>query len=854
MKSSILALLFSLSTVCLLAQVTDNFSDGNFTSNPTWSGTDVNYIVNAGFELQLNNTVAATSYLSLPHGLSDLDNKQWDFKVRQTFSPSTSNYGRVYLTASNADLTTNPDGFYVQFGEAGSTDAVRLFKIVSGISTQICATPDGLIANSFAVRVKVKRDNLGQWNLYVDASGGTNFGTPFTGADATAMLGSHAGIFQVYTASNANKFYYDDFYIGNEIIDSQAPSLVSVNFITSTQVDVLFDESITGAAATQASNYTFVPGLTVNTASIDGINPALVHLNLGTTLTNGQSYQLTVGSIEDFASNVANNLVGNFTYLVGEQALKGDVIVSEIMADPSPSVGLPELEYIEIYNRSTKYFDLNTWKLGDLSGFGTLGSGFLAPNQYVVLCATSSVPMFPGAIAVSSFPSFNNDADAVILKANDGTVIDRVDYSDTWYKDAVKKNGGYALEIINVQAPCTNASNWIASAHTMGGTPAAQNSVFDPTPDTQTPTLLSLKTTADTLVEVIFSENMDSLSLVSATFQVSPSLSIQQINVWGNLSNKSQVETSQAMQRNQVYTVTYGPVSDCWGNATSVMGQFVLADSAQAGDLIVNELLFNPNTGGSDFVELYNRSQKVINLKGLRMTNYRTSPILINKDYLVFPDAYVVITPDSMYQKNNFPTAVTGTFFQNSLPSLNTDSSTFALYYNTTLLDKVSYQSSWHFSLIDNQKNKSLERVDPWGVSDSKSNWHTAAETVNFATPGRINSQHVGGNEANGEFSVKEPIFSPDNDGFQDLLFFEFNFPSSMIGTLKIFDNQGRETTKLFANELMGTTGFYTWDGTISTGQKAPIGVYIAVFEAFSEDGTAQFAKRIGFTLAGKLD
>jgi hypothetical protein len=121
------------------AQVSDQFTDGDFTSTPTWSGTNADFIVNAGGELQINNTVAATSYLSLPHGLATLDGQEWSITVRQTFAPSSSNFGRVYLTSTAADLSTNPDGFYLQLGEANAVDAVRLFKIVGGVSTQICS-------------------------------------------------------------------------------------------------------------------------------------------------------------------------------------------------------------------------------------------------------------------------------------------------------------------------------------------------------------------------------------------------------------------------------------------------------------------------------------------------------------------------------------------------------------------------------------------------------------------------------------------------------------------------------------------------------------------------------------------
>ena len=104
---NLLLIVFILTGLTSFAQISDDFSDGDFTNSPTWSGTDVDFIVNAGQELQLNNSIAATSYLSTPHGLSILDDKEWKFNTRQTFSPSSSNYARVFLTADKTDSISN---------------------------------------------------------------------------------------------------------------------------------------------------------------------------------------------------------------------------------------------------------------------------------------------------------------------------------------------------------------------------------------------------------------------------------------------------------------------------------------------------------------------------------------------------------------------------------------------------------------------------------------------------------------------------------------------------------------------------------------------------------------------------
>nr|WP_294862683.1 lamin tail domain-containing protein [uncultured Fluviicola sp.] len=835
-------------------QVTDDFSDGDFTANPAWNGTNSTYIINAGQQLQLSNTVAASSYLSTPHNLSSLDNKQWELLVRQTFSPSSSNFGRVYLTSNSSDLSTNPDGFYLQFGEAGTTDAVRLFKIVSGVSTQICAAPDGQIAASFTTRVKVVRDNTGLWKLSVDASGGTNYGSPYSGTDATTLLGTHFGGIQTYTASNASKFYYDDVYIGNEIIDTQAPSLISSSVITNSQLDLLFSEPVGGAALLQTSNYSINPSVPASNISVDGTNGALLHVLLGTSLTNGQNYTITISSMEDVSGNTATDLSGNFTYLVGETTAKGDIVISEIMVDPSPVIGLPELEFIEIYNKSSKYIDLSGWKLGDQSGDGTISSGFINPGQYKILCATANTADFPGSLGVSSFPSYNNSSDDVILKDNTGLLIDRISYTDDWYQDPIKQDGGYTLELINPNDPCSDASNWVASNNTNGGTPGVQNSVYNITSDTQVPHLTGLIALSPNYLEVYFSEGMDSTSLVNATLTSNPNLTVQSISVASASNNQAIITFNQNLTLSQHYSFSYGPVNDCWLNATTLSGDFALADTPQAGDLVINEILFDPASGGSDFVEIYNRSSKVINLNDLIIANLQEDTIQFAQNYFLNPGSYVVLTPDSNYQKSVFPEAVTGRFYATPLPLLNNDSSTIQLIYNSVVIDKVSYREDWHLSLIDDTENKTLERISPEGGSSDASNWHTAAETIGFGTPGKINSQYQSGSVSS-VFGTTEPIFSPDNDGFQDVLLFQYSFDIGMIATLKIFDNQGREVHTLFSSELLGQQGSFTWDGVMSNNQKAPIGIYIAVIEAFSVDGGGkQFAKRVGFTLGGKLD
>lgn len=852
---SLLLLAFPL---LLNAQLNESFSDGDFTANPVWTGTSTTFIVNASQELQTTNTVAATSYLTTPHGLSTLDGQEWRVRVKIITSPSSANFGRVYLTSTSADLTTNPDGFFLQLGEAGSTDAIRLKKIVGGVETEICAGPSAQIATSFNISIRIVRDGSGLWSLYTDAAGGNDFAFQASGTDVTALIGTHAGVWATYTASNATKYYFDDLYAGPEIVDTQAPALLSATAVSPTQVDLLFDEPIAGTAAVTTGNYTFEPAIVVSSASFDGSNLSLIHLQLGASLSNGQTYTVTVNEIEDANGNQATNLVTSFEYLVNEIPEPGDVIITEFLCDPSPVMGLADVEFVEIHNVSTKYFDLTGWKLGDASGDGTIVSGWIQPGEYKVLCAASSATFYPDGYTVSAFPSLNNTSDAVVLKDTGSVEINRVNYTDDWYRDEIKQEGGYSLELINPNDPCPDGSNWIASNAISGGTPGAQNSVYDDTPDTEAPALVSVLATAPSTLQLVFSEGMDSTTLVNAVLTTNTSLTVSGITAPAAFADTVTITFGQAITQSQLYSFNYGSVSDCWGNSTTVNGTFALAEAPQPGDLVINELLFDPGTGGSDFVELYNRSAKVLDLYQYELARYDDGAIsgneLIEPHYLLFPGEYVVLTPDSNFQLQQFPQAVSGTFLQMDLPLMNNDSSTVLLICQGVVLDRVSYTSDWHLSLIDDTENKTLERIDPNGVSSSASNWHTAAENIGFGTPGRQNSQYMIAT-VNGDFGTISSIFSPDNDGFEDVLLFYYTMPQGeMIATVKIYDERGRLVRELVKSEVLSLLGNFSWDGINDQNTKAQLGVYLAVIEAFSVDGNADFSKRIAFTLAGKLD
>ena len=53
------------------------------------------------------------------------------------------------------------------------------------------------------------------------------------------------------------------------------------------------------------------------------------------------------------------------------------VVIDEIMADPSPSIALPNNKWLELKNTSTVAINLQGWKISDLAGVtGTMPNLF----------------------------------------------------------------------------------------------------------------------------------------------------------------------------------------------------------------------------------------------------------------------------------------------------------------------------------------------------------------------------------------------------------------------------------------------------------------------------------------------
>ncbi|ELR72948.1 hypothetical protein C900_00909 [Fulvivirga imtechensis AK7] len=738
---------FTLISFCSFGQISDNFSDGEFTSNPAWSssnnsGNGSDFLVTAG-ELQSNGPSANSTIWLSTAGIPDLSAGVvvWEFKARYGSAPSSTNNIEIFLASDQSDLGNNPAGYFVRLGKSGSEDGIDLFKTSS--STAIIADPNASVASGIDVNIRITRDAFGFWTLEADASGGTTFTLIGSAIDTEFVTGPHFGFKVKHTSTRNTSFFFDDVLVS--VTDVSPPAITQVDVISETELAVTFSEALSQSTAEDITNYLVDHEIGQPTeAELDDMSNT-VHLTFSNSFINAKLHELRIEHVSDLNGNAITTSTIEFLYFREEEAEKKDIIINEIFADPNPPNDLPEVEYIEIMNNSEKIFDLSGWTFADQASATTLEKLFLLPGELLILCPQANsrdFEPFGEVMGLSPWPSLNNAGDYLYVKDNHGRTIDSVNYTTTWYRDTGKSNGGWSLEVINPGNTCHVSSNWIASESVSGGTPGQQNSVFDPAIDQEAPRLKSAWVVNETTLSLTFDEPLDPLSIKVPDFHINGSISVVSITQEERLEQLS-CELSAAIPYNTVFNITADNVSDCSGNIISSgnAAEFILVAEVPVSekDVIINEIYPNPSEEAdlpnAEYVELYNNSDKILNLEGWTFSDVSTIGKL--KGVILFPGDHIILCPQA---NSRYFESFGEVMDLSPWPSLNNAGDYLYLKDNHgRTIDSVNYTTTWYRDTGKSNGGWSLEVINPGNTCHVSSNW-IASESVSGGTPGQQNS------------------------------------------------------------------------------------------------------------------
>lgn len=851
--------------IIVFTQISDDFSDGNFTQNPTWQGNQEKFVVNNDLRLQLKDDEAGLSILTTVNNTAK--NCEWRIWVKLSFSPSSNNNARVYLIANNADLSGSVDGYFLQLGESGSNDAIELFKQSGNDIVSVCRGAEALISSSFEIGIKITRDENSLWKIYVDPNGGENYQLQTEAIDNTHEITSHFGVYCKYTSSNSSKFYFDNIYAGEIIVDNQPPELLSIDVLNDSALTIYFDEVIEQNSAEDVMNYLVDNGIgNPESAQINLSDARQVDLRFSNKFISGKENIISIIAIKDLSGNTMTTQQFNFLYF---EAMPYDVLINEIMADPTPPVDLPEYEYLELYNTLSHSVNLNGWKLQIGSGEKVFGDITMEADGYLIIAkddAAVSFEAYGNFYGFSSLTLTNSGQDLVLI-SKEGLEISAVNYNNEWYNDYEKQDGGWSIEQIDPENICSGAENWMASIDIRGGSPGEANSVdsdlhFLPKPS-------KYEMLDNKKIQITFSQKMDSISMTTSDYFVvdhqigGPS----SIFFSGLKPQKTILTFLEDFQIGITYKMTLSSqIKNCSGDKMEkdTIIVFGIPEDPEVMDIVINEVLFNPLGDGVDFVELFNASFKVIDLGNMKIGSVRNSPpnppdtsfySISEEQFLLVPGDYICLTSSPVKVKEQYFTQRPNSFLKvDPFPALNNDDGSVLLKtINNIMVDAFDYTEEMQYPLLVYVDGVSLERSSFLQATNDKTNWHSAAENVGFATPAYQNSQFTGEHEIDETIIVEPEIFSPDNDGYNDLLCIEYKFeqPGYMM-TIDIYNSSGYPVRKLVNNQYLGISGSVNWDGIQDDNTKAAVGIYVIFIQVFDLDGNVKQYKKTA-VLASKL-
>jgi hypothetical protein len=865
-KVILLALLMPLPA---FGQIVENFETGSL----------VNWVQSPAGRWKADTTESLSGRFSLHHIFDNPDagidrigisiknmhpsegNTRWSFLLKHGYDPSSLNNWSVFLMSDKGPDSLSADGstsgFVIGVNLIGSDDTLRLWKVYGNKVTTVVncrinwQTDIGITS---AVKISVERSQDGKWTVSVIRNNGTIIGSAY-GSDIELFSHEWFGIYYRYSSARDRLLWLDDIKIeGIFYEDNEAPVVTKCEQSGKNSADITFNE--------EPADGVMVPenislDLQENRAkSVVKKDKLTYHIEFTSELINRSTNTLVINKLCDKSGNCSQNVMISFTPVWAET---GDVVITEIMADPLPEVSLPGKEYLEITNRTGYSFNLKNWKLSTESQNTLFPETTISPSGIIIICMAEDTLLFQkfgNVIGMKQFPSLTDAGRIVYISDSTGSFIHGVEYSSDWYKDDLKSNGGWSLEMIDTRFPFYDKDNWIASNAKKGGTPGSVNSVSESNPDNSFVGITNVFADDSNNIHIRFSEPVFNLPEKIKNFKIGDN-AIVALSPEDLLYRQFSIKPVVPLERTKLYKLEISEgISDFAGNYMQKSDfKFGLAEPAAHGDILFNEVLFNPLPGDPDYLELYNNSNKVIDASRLQIVTIndasgdKSEALPVSADQrCILPGEYYAFTTDAKKISERYLSGDPDHIFETrSLPSMPDDKGHLILY-NRELekIDEFLYNEDMHYSLLSTTEGVSLEKTAPGNSSEETVNWHSATGSSGWGTPGAQNSMFIGMPSASDKLVLSSSKISPDNDGNEDFLTIRMNLKGNgNVVSVMIFDETGNYVRKIVSNLYAGAKVSFIWDGTADDGSMVNTGIYIIFVTLYDDTGKTEQWKKV---------
>lgn len=818
-----------------LAQDTliDYFSDGNFTQELQWKGDTSAFIVNNKLQLQLFAS-PSSSPQQLYTSSTKIEGGSWSFYNKMLFNPSSQNYTEVILINPDTNFSSS-NKLSLELGK--NQDKITVKAYDDGNSEILIESDISVFNHSInTIWCKIFQEQS-IWTLTysIDSLQWVTLPSFFYPSQPTATFGIKCH----YSSTRKDKFFFDDFKISGLPYKDSIPPLIIRDQLSDSLTYVLeFSEPIdTSSLYLNASIYINQNSNALASANI--ISPQTIELHFNHIQYN-TNFNLHIKDITDLYGNTMSDTV--FTFYI-QKIYPYDIEIYEFMADPSPPVYLPEIEYIEIKNRSEYPINLYQCQLQIGKNKIPLPKYNLNPNQLVVLYPNSAKSIIDSTIStifLNSSISLPNSSGIIELLDSNNLQLHALKYKDTWYKNDNKINGGWSLEQLS-NFPCIQESAWAASEDYRGGSPGEEHneSIIIDSPKIYKPNGYAL---TDSTLQLTFSFSILNRSFTNNVyFECNLGIdSIKRVDAF-----TLELFFTETMVKNKLYKLQLSDqLQPCFPLIWEDL--YFGRPSLPLPNLIkISEVCFDTDNEHSEFIEFKNTSNLLLDVYDLVLgvikdSNFTIAPC--SENHILWPkNSFLVLARHLDKLKHYYPLNPEAIYIElEDWITLDDENGEIKLL-NRSLqtLDTGCYASYWHTTFLNETQNISLERIDLHSNPCYSESWISASKDVDFASPGFINSQSLS-TEISNHFMAS---FSPNNDGIDDLweYIINFNLPENVLDIL-VYDLNGYKRYIHSNGLITGISYMIIWDGKDSDGHLLPVGTYIIVIRNRSDQSLKKIA------------
>ncbi|QTN38378.1 lamin tail domain-containing protein [Cryomorphaceae bacterium] len=811
-----LALMLS---TCSSAQILDDFSDGNFTYSPPWQGDTGHFQVM--FQRLFLQAPAQTDTSQLSTLIDPPDSASWSLDFRLDFNPSSSNYLRWYLLSSEPNFNAAQEAYFVQVGGT-SEDRISLQRTIG--STEVMLWESGVdVVDLDTVQLRLRATyHDGIWSLAQLQSGSW---IPLGSAvDTLSRPFQNTGIWCRYTSTRSGRFSFDDFsYAYSPWVDTLDPRIVHSTILSPSSLQLTFSETVS------ADNIRLrkLPLGSWFDAHPNRETGEIFLLSLDQPIQEGSLYQIELAEWSDLSGRTLDS---TWTLSYFRPKLR-DVLITEIMADPTPPVQLDQREYIELYNRSAHPLALNRLVLS-VNGIQTSLSGntILEPGAFHVLY---------------DLPSLPNSGAQILLMDSTARLIDAVEYSPSMH-ESFKSDGGWSLVLADTSRSCMGSRVWVSSANPNGGSPGEWEVLSElPQPSNR---WLSYGYVYNEL-ELRWFHSLDSVYWAENPPEV-----IQE----GVLLSRTlkapfrteRIQFSKPMPNEGFHLYWPKGLRDCLGRYFMPDTLHVLPVSdPDSGDIQISELLFEPSDDRVEWLEWVNTGKYAVDIGDLRLAEY--NPRFMSFDQVRTPfDQSLVMNPGERWVWTTDPEELWSSFAEldsfsvhgtTEWLSLTNDSLSVALLTSGfEVVESFHYRREWHVPFLLETEDVSLERRDFNSSARSSSNWYSGPSAREGATPTRPNSHAETWPRSKGQ--VNPELFTPNGDGIADFTVLTWSFPEpGWSANVRLINLSGQLVFEHPDSGMMPKNMEWSWSGQGFSSYRCAPGIYIWVIEAQDPSGKREF-------------